>query len=683
MTIPRFVRYVLPALLVAASSFGQAPPANDDCAGAIQLFLGSNGSVAVPFTTVGATPSTTSDGCGPVRDVWFFFTAPTSGHYEVSIEPIQPSLLLPGLQTYATCGGTFEGAYYIGGPSACNGFSSFSDGRYMLAGETRLARIYVASGEPDAVFGLRFAESLIPYIAGGVNPHLPAGLPGASFTNVGHPPIGGDGVCVPTGADIGFRLLTPIAGIYTVSTCTPPGFAPGTAQDTVIRIYSYPSVTGGVATGLGLRACNDDSCGLLSSVSFSAGGGIDYSVFVVIGSYIGAAPGSFYVTVTEPPPTNDVCTNPLWLQSAIPSTGEGSTHAATPTPAAPSSACIPTTAPDVWFLWNSTATGLMQARIEPSGFDEYGIAGADLVSVRSGWDCANPNPPFSACGSVATFFAFSGDTYLIRVANSGSVAPGDFLLKIQPPPPSNDEPTGAVPLSTGDNPPTTDPAFTNIGATRSVGIGGCQSFPNDVFFSYVSTFTGALEIELTALGATPLQSAANAGSRLLEVFAQGGESGSSLTCVSAISLQPLVAHLDVFAGQALTIRVESQTSGTFGLRAAPRPLELRLSAPIGPGSLLIEDLGGVANHVYFNFFTLYAGAFPNGPWLGIDPTFTEIQLQISSGIAPFVGLLDGAGRAAFGPVVGLPPLTLYGVAVELDLFGYLQRVSPPTSFAIY
>ena len=56
------------------------------------------------------------------------------------------------------------------------------------------------------------------------------------------------------------------------------------------------------------------------------------------------------------------------------------------------------------------------------------------------------------------------------------------------------------------------------------------------------------------------------------------------------------------------------------------------------------------------------GVFPSGWFFGLDIAYSELAYEIATG-PPFTGALDSAGDASLGPLQGVPPLTLYAVAL--------------------
>jgi hypothetical protein len=264
-------------------------PANDECTGAVPLALGVNAG-----TTADATPSVgvavLCGGFGPsVIDVWHTFTAPTPANYVFTRTGIDASAFA------VSTGGCSSPTGNVGCGSTVS--------HVMAAGATVYLRVGSSAGNPytitiasapsnDTILGA------IP-VSLGVNPSAPNGVDGLTFTNVGTnvaPDTNGGTIPGPSCAvienDVFFLWVAPTTCAYTVSLCTPTGFAPGTLTDPMLQVLD--------GTGTAELGCNDDSCGLLSSVTFSATGGSTY--YFRAGAWQSSSPtGTFYVTVTPEP----------------------------------------------------------------------------------------------------------------------------------------------------------------------------------------------------------------------------------------------------------------------------------------------------------------------------------------------------------------------------------------------
>lgn len=92
-------------------------------------------------------------------------------------------------------------------------------------------------------------------------------------------------VCAPIGPDTWYAFTAPATGRFTIDTCRTASF------DTVLALYD--------ACGGTLLACNDDSCGVQSGISFCGTAGTTY--LLRVGGFGGAAGyGSFFITQGDP-----------------------------------------------------------------------------------------------------------------------------------------------------------------------------------------------------------------------------------------------------------------------------------------------------------------------------------------------------------------------------------------------
>src|SRR5204863_7460760 len=124
--------------------------------------------------------------------------------------------------------------------------------------------------------------------------------------------------------DVWYKVTAICTGPMTVDTCLPcPGQPP---FDTVIS--AYQGNCPGPLTQVSGTACNDNACGLRSSMTFNVIAGQTYLIRVA-----GAASAVGYFSIraqqlTTPPP-NDLCQNAITVQSGVPACGY--TICATPT----------------------------------------------------------------------------------------------------------------------------------------------------------------------------------------------------------------------------------------------------------------------------------------------------------------------------------------------------------------
>lgn len=267
------------AVAFAAPAFAQ----NDDCLGALPIVDGANG----PFSTVGATNSTPAMSCGlGGADLWYLYVASCTG--TVTID---------------TCGGTFD--------TVLEGYNLGTCGGSCAALPTPVCNDDFCGGPParQSSITLNVAAGNVVYVRlGGFN-----GLTGSAPINVTCTPGGGGGPaddeaigatpvvlgvnagfsnvgyttssafpCSNGGNDRWFLFVANCSAPHTFKTC-------GSALDTVMEVFQ-----GTPPCSLVSMACNDDTCGLQSSVTQSLVSGSAY--WVRVGGW-NSGTGNFDLTI--------------------------------------------------------------------------------------------------------------------------------------------------------------------------------------------------------------------------------------------------------------------------------------------------------------------------------------------------------------------------------------------------
>ncbi len=528
----------------------------------------------------------------------------------------------------------------------------------------------------------------------GVNPQPPSGTSGQYFTNVGATDSSAASFSIECGSDfnkdVWFLFTAPRTGNYVIKTCTPSGFTSGSLSQTVVAIYDSASCPSGTAI-----ACNDDSitCNIFGSdrslVSVNLFDNHDY--LVRVGTESTTLTGNFYLTIEAPTTAaNDNCTGAVALSSgANAGTFEGS-NGSTTTYGCSEFGVANT---DVWFSYTGTFLNV----ITPKEVVVSIIGAADMFAVYTGTCSILPPASFSAldcsganAANVLKFVPGIG-TYYIRVGRSFVVEPSlDFTVIVE----VNDIPdadTCANGILTfgGVQPSNSDVAaqYSNVGATdRNWGpTTSCVLNSNsDVWFDYIATTSGKVYVSTsTPSGQTP----GTLTDTVVAVFADCATS-TAIAC-NDDSAFGFLSYLEFDAVQGVHYKImvaayssSGNTEGTFWLSIIPK-FNLSMSSPLGAGSLRINLVDGGPNHAFFTCITLNAGSYPYGPFYGIEPSFTEILLQLSSFSEPFVGVMNGLGAYQFGPLAGLPGgLNLYAVTLEFDAVGNVAGVSNRTNHLI-
>lgn len=215
--------------------------------------------------------------------------------------------------------------------------------------------------------------------------------------------------CVAVRNDVWFHWTSPVSATTTIALCG------GAAADTVLAVWPDGAPSGTCPTGP-VVACNDDFCGLQSTVIFPANAGASY--FVQIGSYSEGNTYSGTFTITSSGPAiGDECASPV----ALPATGTyaydngaGTTSAQGQTEAL----CLffGTTAVtrDLWYTWTAPADGT--AVLATCG----GTSVDSKIAAYTGSGC--PTGPALACNddvcalqSRIAFAVTAGQSYTFQL----------------------------------------------------------------------------------------------------------------------------------------------------------------------------------------------------------------------------------------------------------------------------
>ncbi len=479
-------------------------PANDDCAGAINVPVTPTCTTPTAGTVVGATQSLApTPGCGfPAQnalDVWYSFVAAATSQL-VQVTPqfaatvnvragacaastsldcgqVQPNGTLSRTLTGLTVGATYYVRIYPAAPAtaATSGFT-----------------ICITSAPTPPANDDCAAATSVPVTATCTTPTAGT-VAGATQSLAPTPGCGGGGPGGPGAAnDVWYSFVATATSHTLIGT---PQFA------AVYDLRSGPCAT---STSLNCYAVNPN--GNLSRTVTGLTVGTTYFVRVYSLGGATATTSGFTLCVTNAPvlPANDDCasavTVPVTPTCTSPTAGTiaGATQSIAPTANCGGGPGAAPTAADVWYSF--TATGTSNVVTLNPGFD------AAVVDVRSG-PCATSTSV--SCGTYTARAASSrlitgltsGTTYFVRVYsllnNQPIGTPAGFTLCISPAPvvPANDDCTAAIALPvTADC--TTPTNGTVAGATQSLNpttpCGGGGPGPNaapDVWYSFVATAT--------------------------------------------------------------------------------------------------------------------------------------------------------------------------------------------------
>jgi hypothetical protein len=194
--------------------------------------------------------------------------------------------------------------------------------------------------------------------------------------------------------DVWYCWTATCTGIATATTCS------GGTFDTTIAVYGAPCLGPELV-------CNDDFCGLLSSVDWAVTAGTSYRIRVA--GYNGQV-GDFTLLVTcggGGGPPNDECVNCTPVQTNVPY--NGSTVGATGTDI---TSCTFNDTKDVWHCWTSPCTGLANFSLCGSSYD----TSLAIYDACGGLELGCNDDSCGLQSEVNDIAVNAGDTYYIRVS---------------------------------------------------------------------------------------------------------------------------------------------------------------------------------------------------------------------------------------------------------------------------
>lgn len=287
--------------------------------------------------------------------------------------------------------------------------------------------------------------------------------------------------------DVFFRYVANATGTATVSTCG------GMTIDTVMAAFTGPC---NAPTWV---ACNDDSCGLQSTLSFPTVCGETYTI--VLGSYLDGPgdTGSGTMTLTQTGGCFDPadCTSAGLVQLGYQNVGnwwEGLGDVVLP--ASCGLGGDSTIHKGSFWSWTAPATG--QVTISTCETAQSGDPVLDTRLAAFTGSCADPQWVAcndNACGvlSSLSFWANCGVTYTIVFGTADGTSGTQTLHIAQTGALCNDECFSASPVHLGAN------SVTIVGATGVTNVPAwCSGVPlpifSDVFYQYVPTESGTVTV---------------------------------------------------------------------------------------------------------------------------------------------------------------------------------------------
>ncbi len=289
------------------------------------------------------------------------------------------------------------------------------------------------------------------------------------------------------GSDVWFRVIVPAGGAIQLDTDE------GIVTDAAMAVYT------GTCGNLALLGCDDDasSNGNMPKLIFTALNPGD-TLWVRVWEAFNDNNGTFSICATIPPPppandepcaANELIVNPTCAFDTF------SNESATGTTGVPAPGCAGYSGGDVWFKVIVPAGGAIQLDTQQGQMSDGGMAvyrgNCNSLTLLT----CDDNSGAGNMPKITLTAQNPGDTLWVRVWENGNNANGTFGIcaTIPPPPPSNDNPCNAAPLTAEAS--CTFQQFTNENATNTLGVPapGCGNYQGgDVWFSVVVPSGGAL-----------------------------------------------------------------------------------------------------------------------------------------------------------------------------------------------
>ncbi|HEX2838447.1 MAG TPA: hypothetical protein VHN77_10000 [Phycisphaerales bacterium] len=566
--------------------FGPVPTPNDTCFSAAQIGLGSTS-----FTTATAVDDAPAP-CGTVasRDVFFRFTPTMSGlhHFDTCSGTAFDTVLA----VYQFCGGV---------PLACNNDFCGTQSRVSVNLNSGVPYVIQVDGNNGA------SGAFVLNVTGPMAPPndtcasaIPVGMGSTPFDttfagNQAGTACSGGGIASP---DVFFTFTPASTAAYQFSTCT------GTNFNTVLSILDG---CGGVTL-----ACNNDACGLLSSLQLNLTAGTPYIVQV---DGMGAEGGSGMLTISGPP-ANETCAGatPIGLGATVYTTAFAADNAGTP--------CSSGVGRDIFYSFTPPSTGRYW-------FYTCGNASAydTVLAVLSGCGGSVLACNNNSCGSLSSLSVqlTAGVPYIVQVdGNNGSAGTGVLTI------------TGTLPGDTCDTAYQVGMDVTNFDTTLAANDAavpcGVGSAP-DVFFRFMPSISGPYWF--STCGGTNFDS-------VISVLSACG--GSVLGCSNDSCGPQSTMRVNLTSGVPCVVQIDGNTgaSGTGVLNItwfAPGDT-CDIAIPVGTGDTAF-DTTGASNDAPA---PCSAGNSPD-MFFRFTPTITGTHLfqTCSSSFDTVLAVLDGCG----------------------------------------
>ena len=387
---------------------------------------GTPTAIGGPGTFAFDNTAATNDGpqvCGLMgKDVWFAWTAGGSGSTTVDTcgeAAFDTVITVYGVSTCPVAGDSLGCSDDFCGAQSSVTFNAVASTTYMI----QVGGFNGASGAGTFTISAPVGPPANDSCA---TPALLVGAGPFATTNVGATTGAegqAEGICFFFGStaiadDVWHTWVATSSGPTTISLC--PG--PGTIFDSKLAVYDGAGCPASAAL-----ACNDDSCGLTSQLTFCATMGNSYTI--QLGNYPlgGASQGTATLTISTPPvtPLGEGSTNPV-LISGFGTFAFDNTAATTDTPMP----CGSSAGRDLWWRWTAPSTGT-------ACIDTCGQTGVDTVlATYDTLACPGAGPLIICNDDFCGFQSFNqisitmGTEYLIQLGSFGTSAGGSGTFTI-------------------------------------------------------------------------------------------------------------------------------------------------------------------------------------------------------------------------------------------------------------
>jgi len=243
--------------------------------------------------------------------------------------------------------------------------------------------------------------------------NLPLGV-ATAFNTAGSTTSAPAWPCAAGGSDIWYRITVATGGALNINTC-------GSGYDTALELFS------GTCASLTSLACNDDFCGLQSTLNAGVAAG---TYFLRVGGFASQTGAGTVIANIAPPATNDECTTALAILANTPTAFDtsGATTGGNLFPCGfgglPGSS-------DLWYRYTATSNNDVSVSLCGSGFDTILQAWSGPCGALNSLAC---NDDSCALQSTVRFSGVSGQSYYIQVGGwNGAVGVGTVEVTELPP----------------------------------------------------------------------------------------------------------------------------------------------------------------------------------------------------------------------------------------------------------